>query len=32
MVALEDGKFYQYYMDLEQGGECLLPKEFNLNS
>jgi len=32
MVALEDGKFYQYYMDLEQGGECLLSKEFNLNS
>jgi len=32
MIALEDGKFYQYDLNLEQGGECALLKEFNLNS
>ncbi|ORX49255.1 hypothetical protein BCR36DRAFT_450631 [Piromyces finnis] len=30
MVALEDGKFYQYDLNVEQGGECSLLKEFNL--
>jgi autophagy-related protein 18 len=32
MVALEDGKFYQYDLNSEQGGECTLLKEFNLYS
>jgi len=30
MVALEDGKFYQYDLNVEQGGECVLSKEYNL--
>jgi len=32
MVAVENGKFYQYNLNVEEGGECVLLKEFNLNS
>jgi len=30
MVAVEDGKFYQYDLNVELGGECSLLKEYNL--
>jgi len=29
MVAVEDGKFYQFSLDTEQGGECVLTKEYS---
>jgi len=30
MFAVEDGRFYQYDLNTEHGGECTLLKEFNL--
>ncbi|ORY56214.1 WD40 repeat-like protein [Neocallimastix californiae] len=29
MVAVENGKFYHYNLDTEQGGECILSREYS---
>jgi len=30
MAVTAEGNFYQYSIDMEQGGECVLSKQYNL--